>query len=386
MNGQEGSLIWGQRYSRELNDIFAVEDDIARQVAYSLRLQLTSEESDRLAETGTKNPEAYQTFLRAEYHASRWEVAPQNSDRMAIPYFEEAVELDPDYQEPHRRLMEIYFNRARIVTASEEDYNRAKTYLKKIVEIDDSTALGHWAKGSILFRWDREWGEAEAEFKRAVEIDSAIEGGKWLLDWIGRREGRITVIERELGLSDPLSTVQQVMIGYAFLWSREYDRAMEQAEMALALDPQYSEPYLMLYFCYGLKGMEQEAFDSFVAAVERDATFFGSDLSALHTLRERFDASGVKGLWEWELDFHLEQPVKFPYRIAVSYALLGEKDQAFEWLERLWELPLWGYEAAPSSPVWDSLRDDPRFEQLLRKLNLPEEAIQRHLAAAEGTP
>jgi hypothetical protein len=103
-------------------------------------------------------------------------------------------------------------------------------------------------------------------------------------------------------------------------------------------------------------------------------------MSVLQTLRERFDSSGLKGVRRWRLEEALEKPVKFPGRIATTYALLGENDQAFEWLEKLWERPLWGFEAAPSNPAWDSLQDDPRFEQLLRKLKLPEKAIQRHLA------
>jgi tetratricopeptide (TPR) repeat protein len=172
-------------------------------------------------------------------------------------------------------------------------------------------------------------------------------------------------------------------LGYGFLWAREYDRAIEQAEKALALEPQAGEPYNILFTSYELQGMEKEAFDAFVVAEDRFRRFSGETGSVRAALQERFDRSGFKGVLQWDLENSLEQPVQLPHRLANLYARLGQKDQAFEWLEELWELPLWGYEASPACPFWDSLRDDPRFEQLLRKLNLPEEAIAIHLTAAQ---
>lgn len=132
--------------------------------------------------------------------------------------------------------------------------------------------------------------------------------------------------------------------------------------------------------------MDKEVFDAGIAAGEIEKRARGEDLSELQTVRDIFAASGSKGVRQWKLGHLRERAVEAPIRLAVTYAQLGEKDLALEWLEKAWELPLWGHEAAPSCPYYDFLRDDLRFEQLLRKLNLPEDVIQKHLATPEGPP
>ena len=132
-------------------------------------------------------------------------------------------------------------------------------------------------------------------------------------------------------------------------------------------------------------GLIREGYDEIEECL--DTTFQGLSMEEeLAAMRQAFEESGMNGVWRLILEDRLKQPSPRPISVASLYARIGEKDLAFEWLEKTWSYPLMGYEVAPSSRNHDPLRDDPRFEELLRKLNLPEEAIQRHLAVAEGTP
>ena len=385
MDGQEGSLIWGQRYSRESSDIFSLETDIARQVAEGLRLQLSDEEGERLAETGTKNPEAYRAHLKGMYHHVRTEL------NEAIFWNQQAIAMDPDYQEA---CLALGWNHFAIASrkASQEDYSKARASWEKVVEIDDSAALAHWCKAWILFSYEKDWKGTEREFIRAKEVDPSFESAAKLwfyeafVDWMGRRGERLALIARALKRADPLSAGQQIMPGYAFLWNREYDRAIEQAKHALALKPELvgvaADAYHILAGCYDRKGMSEEAFASTLEA----ARLAGRSDEEMAALEKAFEEEGMQGVRRWHLDRRLKEGDARLVRIAILYAELGDRDKAFEWLEKAWEQPLWGYKNAPSSCTWDTLRDDPRFEKLLRKLNLPEDAIARHLTVPRETP
>jgi TolB-like protein/Tfp pilus assembly protein PilF len=379
IDGRDATGIWGERYSRQFGGIFTLEDDIARQVSEALRVELTDEESERLSQHRTTNPEAYQAFLRGKYNLGRSATDREQKSiyANAIHYFEKAIEIDPRYQEAYASLSGAYFHRARTTTLSEEDYAKAREYGEKLIEVDDSAALAHSAKALILWMYDRKWKEADREYARARELDPTLKWSAGFLMWLGRREEALAGIESWLEQADSLSTIQQGSIGWGFLFLREFDRAAEQANKVLALEPESFDAYTILGEVYQQLGMEERAFEPFAEAQR----IWGVADDEVARLREVFEKSGWQGIWRWQLERVLRgQKTPRPEQMARFYVELGEKDKAFEWLEKAWSTPLWGDENAPSCYYWDSLRDDPRFEQLLRKQNLPEEAIQRHLA------
>jgi hypothetical protein len=158
------------------------------------------------------------------------------------------------------------------------------------------------------------------------------------------------------------------MLHYRFLYYGEYDRVIEYCT-------KYSEDTL-LAISYEQKGMEEEAFQ----ALLNQGRIRDLSQEEIAALRQAFKESGMKGVRRFQHENQQSPETARPINQAMYYASQGEMDQAFEWLEKAWEFPLWGYEHAPSSRRLDPLRDDPRFEQLLRKQNLPEDVIQRHLA------
>ena len=271
------------------------------------------------------------------------------------------------------RLGDSYFSIARTQIQSEVDYSKARTYWEKLVEIDESTALAHRVRARILWQYDREWKEAKAAYKRSSELDVTLEIDSGFLEWIANPEECLSQIERKLERADPLSASQQADIGYAFLSSREYDRAIEQANKVRALEPQRTVPGL-LWLAYIQTGREEEAIERFFQSESRR----NASEEEIITLRESLEKSGTDALWRSILERQLKRGIAI--LIASTYARLGDTDEELEWLENAWSQPLRGMENAPSSFHWDPLRSDPRFEQLLRKLKLPEEAIQRHLA------
>ncbi|MGW8179598.1 MAG: tetratricopeptide repeat protein, partial [bacterium] len=268
-------------------------------------------------------------------------------------------------------------HRARTTTLSKGDYAKAREYGEKLIEVDDSTVLAHSFKARILWMYDRKWKEADREFERARELDPTLNSDADFLMWLGRREEALARTELRLEQADPLSAGQQNNIGWVLLFLREFDRAADQANKVLALSPESSDAYEILSEVYQQSGMEGRAFETFAEAQR----IWGVAEDEVAGLREIFEKSSWQGISRWELERYLKgQKAPRPQQTARLYVKLGEKDKAFEWLEKAWSTPLWGNEDAPLSYFWDSLRDDHRFEKLLRKHNLPEEAIQRHLA------
>jgi len=193
---------------------------------------------------------------------------------------------------------------------------------------------------------------------------------------MGRREEALAELNRRLERADPLSPIQQASNGFSLLWHGEFDRAIEQAKKVMALNPKSTSLYWILSMSYEQKGMEKEAFDATLQALRLEDV----GETEIEKLQEAFRKSGLKAARKWEAVDRVSKVAR-PDMVAWRYLQLGDMDKAFEWLEKSWlsDLPLWGLENAPSCWKWDSLQSDPRFEELLRKLNLPEEAIQRHL-------
>jgi len=225
--------------------------------------------------------------------------------------------------------------------------------------------------------WDRNWKEAGPEYRRAIELDPTLKSDASFLMWQGRLEEALARMKSRLEQADPLSALQQGSIGWGFLFLREFDRAAEQANKVLALEPESFDAYTILSEVYQQLGMVERAFEAFAEAQR----IWGVADDEVAGLREVFEKSGWQGIWRWQLERVLKgQKTPRPEEMARFCVELGEKDKAFEWLDKAWSRPLWGNENAPSCHYWDPLRSDPRFEALLHKLNLPEEAIQRHLS------
>jgi len=357
----EDRLLWGERYNRTLADMFTIEEEVSAQIAAALQIQLTSQDQQSLTQSDTKNAEAYQDFLKGLFYLNLPQAHEGNLSR-AIDSFKAATEKDPDYALAYHLLARSYQVFAWLITSSAEDYERAKAALEKGIQIDENTALAHQMRADLLFLWERDWETADEEYRESAELSGEGPTDVFLL-WMGRREEAIRSIERDLARSDPLSAVSKDRAAWGFLDAREYDRGIEQARKALELAPGYQDARWALAVNLEQKGLNEEALATYLSA--SNATQNNSakvpDLKSFH--RQRVPPALHQGR---------------PYDIAVAYAQSGQKEEAFRWLEKAYELPIFTCFAA--DPRFDSLRDHPRYEELLRKLNLPKEVIQKHLA------
>jgi TolB-like protein/predicted Ser/Thr protein kinase len=378
LDGRNNTLIWGDRYARQLGDVFAIEEDIARQVAGALLQKLSGREANSLTQSGTQNPQAYQAYRAGIYHRNMNPWSGEDAGEKAVAALTKATELDPNYQDPLFELGRRCLIGARNHTQDQADYQRSREYWERLVEIDPTSPLGHLTKAELLWRFDNEWNEANLEYRKAEELAPSKKPDVEFLAWTGRYEEAVAVLERQIEQSDPFHLAEQSVFGFQLLVLRQYDKVVELAKKGLALDPDNEELTQILASAYSQKGMEREAFE---LNLELHRKFRGTTEEQIAAWQKAYDESGIEGV---ERLRGVEKPTPHGWRQPIQRALhftkIGDEAQAFEWLRNAWEVPLWGIERAPTNHGLDPLRDDPRFEELLRKLKLPEEAIQKHLS------
>jgi TolB-like protein/Tfp pilus assembly protein PilF len=374
VDARTGNQIWGEQYNRKMTDIVSLQTEIARDVSNKLRAKLSGAEEQRLAKNYTVNPEAYQLYLQGRYHWNKRTVEGVNK---ATEYFQKAIEKDPTYALAYVGLADSF-----IVVPNlqrREVFPKAKAAALKALEIDESLGEAHAALANIGFYYEWNWANAEREYKRAIELSpNYATAHHWYgesLAALGRFDESFTEYNRALEL-DPLSLAISTDLGMAYYYARQYDRAIEHFKKLIELDPNYVRTHFYLARVYEEKGMFEEAF------AEREKGIILSGGNAEKVAREKIQitnalkTSGAKGYWQKLLDLTEEsaqQKGESPNSLdmAVLYARLNKRHEAFEWLEKAYqERESLSFLNAESD--WDNLRDDPRFQDLLRRVGLPQ--------------
>ena len=376
------SQLWGDRYSRELTDIFGLQEEVVSDIVRNLRPQLTGEEGARLAETGTDDQEAYDAYLRGRFEWNRQSVQGLRNAREQL---ERATELDPAFAAAHAALATTYITLGiwNIVPALEA-YSRAEEEADRALEIDETVADAHTALAGVkLIRyWD--FAGAASEFERALTLapDSVaahrLNGSR--LSFEGRHEAAISELRGALRL-DPQSPLNEWRLAAGLLSAGRTDEAVEQLEQTVALDPGFPLTYAMLAQAYIRQGRYAEA----LAEAVRWRTLFVEEVPAFRRLldvtggtfseAQIYAATGRQEEARQILDRYERLPDDAaPLSIAIIHAALGNADQAFEWLERVLEQRLATLLGAAESGPLDPLRDDPRYEDLLRRMRTLEPA------------
>ncbi len=361
----DNTHLWAERYDRDLNDIFAIHSEISQAIIDKLKLRLLGSEKTALAKRSTENLEAYNLYLKGKTWVNTAEDA-----RINIGYFEQAIEIDPQFALAYASLSHSYtmlVDRGGI--SRHEGYQKSKAAALKALELDDSLASAHNALGNLklLYEWD--WSGAGGEFKRAVELNPGEAGfhgdyGAYLVA-TGRFDEALLEMKRAQEL-DPRSVFTNWGVGLTLAMWRKYDQAIAEWERLTQMDP--SEHHVGLGFSYMLKGM-------FVDAIRQCQKADLHDGVNLSLLGYAYAASGKKvealKILE-ELKEKLEQRQVSPSEIALVYAGLGEKDQAFAWLQMAYEEHNGGFWMIflKVLPLFDNLRSDPRYNLLLKKMGL----------------
>jgi TolB-like protein/Tfp pilus assembly protein PilF len=363
--------LWGGQFNRKLEDIFEVQGELARQISENLRLRLTPEDEKRLAKRPTQNREAYQFFLKAQYHTNK--ITLEGYQR-GMEYARQAIEADPGYADAYVRMAAVYsgLGVAGFLRPAEA-FPKAKAMVLKALEINDSLAEAHAFLAAVMLYYDWDWPGAEHACKRALELNpNYAEGHNLWSEWLfitGRQEEAMAESHLAVEL-DPLSAGRNFNFGQKLLWTGDNERAIEQLKKALEFDADFPWAHISLAQAYALRGMYEES----LAACERVASLFGGNPHS-RALRSLILAmAGKTEEAKTILNELNERPKLDPMaliRSAESWSVLGKKDKAFQFLEAAYQDRASPLIYLDVRPTFDNIRSDPRFVDLRRRIGLP---------------
>lgn len=359
--------LWGEQYNRKTADINSVQAEISGEIAQKLRLHLTAGEQQYLATREQVNPEAYELLLKGRFYYSK---GGTKNRKKALDYFIQAIAVDPGYAPPYAELANTYRALISVSILDPKEYlPKAEAAAGKALNLDGSLADAHYVLANLkAYRW--EWEDAERYYQRAIELNPNLALARRyyaaFLNYMGRHEQALEEIKRAREL-DPLSVNVNVTVGHILCNARQYDQAIEALKDTLELDPGYSGAYWFLGYCYPAKGMYAEAIAAFEQAIKLGQDSPGTQIrlgAAYAHMGNRARAQAILKQLQTSKEY------VSPFELAILYDALGERDQAFKSLEKAYKAHDLQFQFLGVSPEWDSLRSDPRFQDLLRRVGL----------------
>jgi TolB-like protein/DNA-binding winged helix-turn-helix (wHTH) protein len=364
--------LWAERYESEVGDALTVQGKIARAVAREIQVKLTQQEQNLLAVARPVDPEAYDLYLKGLY--SWRDTASAESSEKAIQYFRQAIEKDPNYAAAYAALAHVYTVWIPGMTRRPRDLMpEAKKLAGKALQLDNTLAAAHSDLGMIALYYDWNWSAAEEEYKQTMAMNP---NNLWAHEWHsrglvtqGRTEEAIAEAKRTIALSpSPLSWDYPIWI---FVLARRYELASERAHQLLEVAPNWVWAHFMMAQVLEQQGQFKEAAQESLKADE----LFGTDPKKIAQLKEAMTKSGAQGYWRRTLENYRESAKSNyvpPGLVAQACVRVGDKECAFEWLER-------GFKERDDlmidlkvEPVFDNLRSDPRFQDLVHRVGIPQ--------------
>jgi len=370
VDAHDDSHIWGQQYSRKSSDIFALQGELAREMTAALRVRLSGDDEKRMTKSYTTNADAYQDYLKGRFWLDK---RTEDGLNKGIEYFEQAIQKDPNYALAYAGLAECHNLLAALGFVSPKgEYLKGKEAALKSVEIDDTLSEAHASLAEIKLGSDWDWSDNENEFRRAIELDSNNANAHYYyaidLLFMGRIGEASTEAKRAQEL-DPLSLSKNRILGAIYYNGRQYDDAIIQERKTLELGPNFVLAHADLGAAYVQKSMYKDA----VAEFEKALEIYPGNASDLAALGNAYAVMGRKPDADKVLDQLNDiskQKYVSPRFVAYVYVGLGEVDQAFECLGKAFDDGSLHGESFKANPAFDPLRSDPRFANLLRRMNL----------------
>ncbi|HXM49261.1 MAG TPA: protein kinase [Pyrinomonadaceae bacterium] len=362
--------LWGEQYERKMSDLLATQREIAAAITQKLQLKLAGSYARGITKRYTDNNEAYQLYLKGRFYFAR---RTDEDIRRSIELFQQAIKLDPNFALAYVGVSESYNVMPSYPYMSPNEANPlAKAAVAKALELDPDLPEAHTVAGMIAATYDWDWAKAEREFKRSLELDPNLAITHYRYAWtylspMGRHDEAIAEMKRAMEL-EPLSLTQGANFAAVYLYARQFDKALDQAKKTYDLDPTLVTGQNWMCHAYEVNGMYAES----LAISEKAAQ---SNRSLLAALGYAYAKSGQRSKAEDVLKQWKERAkTKYVanYWVAIVYAALGEKDAAFAELEKAYQEHDWFIQRLRVDPYMDSLRDDPRFKDLVRRLGLAE--------------
>jgi serine/threonine-protein kinase len=366
---RDNKQLWGEQYERKVSGLLAVQREIAKEISSNLRLKLSGAEQNRVTKHYTESPEAYQLYLKGRFY---WNQRTGEALKKSIEYFNQAIEKDPSYALAYAGLADAYILLPYYSAGSpQESFPKAKAAARKALELDETLAEAHTSLVKVL-HLDWNLAESNREFQRAIELNpNYATAHQWYgngnLRVLGRFDEAIAEMKRAQEL-DPLSLVINADVGVTYISARQYDQAIEQLRKTTEMDQGFYYAHGYLGIAYEMKGALQEALAEY-----RKARQLTDDPRMLALLGHGLAVSGKRDEALRTLD-QLKEMAKQRYVPAYSFTIvyvgLGEKDQALQWLERDYQDRGVDMLSLKVDPLLDSLRSDPRFADLVRRVGL----------------
>jgi eukaryotic-like serine/threonine-protein kinase len=366
-----GSQLWGAQYDRKPGDIFLIQDEISSEISEKLRLQLTRAEKKQLTKRHTENVEAYQLYLKGRHHWNRW---TEEGFYKAIEHFRQAVDIDPSYALAYAGVADCYVLLGwNSYLPPKEAFPKGKAAAKAALKLDPNLAEAHTPLAALLWLDNWEWDKAQTEFKRSLELSPTYPtANHWYAEYsmtMGRHDEAMVRIKKGQNL-DPLSLIISVAVGWALYFARRYEDAIEQLRRTVDLDPNYPVTYWILGLLLRKTGSYEPAITEGEKGVRLSA---GSPLmraALAHTLGMAGRTREALEILD-ELTELAKQKYVAPYFFAGIYLGLGENERAIEYLEKCYEEHSHWLIYLHLDPSMDGLRDNPDFQDLLRRVGLP---------------
>jgi len=374
-NVQDNNEIWGQQYERKTSDIMSLQEQIAGDIANKLRTKMSGAEKQQVTKQGTQNPEAYQFYVKGRYY---WNKRTPGDLKTALSYFQQAIDKDPNYAMAYAGLADTYGVLSDFGGDPSDLITKSESAAGKALELDSSLARPRagMAYNKIAYYWDFAGGEAE--FRKAIQLDpSDATIHQWFGEALGQIGGRAQEAIDESNRAhqlDPLSGIIVFEQAESYVWARQYDKAIELLKKCIAENPTFARAHQGLAYAYWGARKYPEAIEEFklYGKASGDPMFggFGDALEA------GFHSGGWPAALRQGVDL-LERQRKsmpdyvFAFFMAKLYAELGDKDRAFASLELAYQKhDIWLISLRTDFAL-DSLRSDPRYEELVHKMGFP---------------
>ena len=366
--------LWGEQYDRKTSELLATQREIAREIVDKLRLKVSGDEKG-LAKHYTESNEAYQLYLKGRFY---WNKRTEEAMMKSLDFFQQSIEKDPNFALAYSGLADAYdlLGSSDAVFGglpSTETMPKAKAAALKALEIDETLAEAHVSLAHELY-YDRDWSGAEREFKRAIEINPNYpQAHQWYSIYLmsaGRMDEAVAQARRAQEL-DPLSLAINMSLGWVLCFADQVDQGIEQLRKTLELDPNFVIAHHRLGLAYEQKGM----YDKAIVEFQKVFDLSGGKPLAIAALGHAYAMSGNRRGAEKaivELKELSKQRYVAPSQIGMIYAALGDKDEAFAWLEKANEVRDLVVVRLKVDPRLDPLREDPRFQELVKKVGLPQ--------------
>lgn len=381
---EDGHLLWSERYDRKLHDVFAIQDEIARTIVTQLRSTSFADLGTTAPDRHTGNVQAYGLYLRGRY---AWNKRTSAGVYEGIRYFEEAIALDPTYALAYTGLADSYSLHLDYRNVPvHEGHQKAKFYARKAIALDDTLAEAHASLAWSLFVYDWAWDESAREFRRAIELDPQYAPAhQWYAFMLAsQRKFEEALLEAHTAQeNDPSSVSVRRSLGYAYLYARKFEPARYHLDRAIAMNPEAEESYriqgIVLTFLKDYPAAERMLREGLTLAPPTGNT---TKATLGYSLAMAGDSSFALQVRD-ELLEKMKTDYVSPVDLAVLHIGLGEKEKALDWMDRAIDERRGWAAYLRVHPVVDPLRDEPRFKEMLRRMQFDAPAAPPP-APAEG--